>query len=357
MRKIIWLLIIILFLWNSFLMLEMDSMKRSLSLKSTQTPTIVSTTVHGYSTDLTKIISDNDAKMVEVKIVGSTLGTVRVSGYIYWQEAQKVYVGTIDVGSDPSATITVTFASGESFPASLVARDKVTDLSLLVIESDMRFDGLVVSDSDIVKKGSYVVAMGHSLVDDTTSSVSFGVISTTHKTMKVDSDGDGTSDSVMISLASDVKMTPVMNGGLVFNGSGEVVGMLSSRLSNDVNFISIVPINEIRLVFDSMIQTGDVHRLAMGLIVSDIQAMPLYTKGQLGLPLDQMNGLYVNEVLDGGLAKLSGINVGDILVKWNNEDIISFKNYRQALYSELGEYHVMVRKGDAYRDVIISGKQ
>ena len=119
-----------------------------------------------------------------------------------------------------------------------------------------------------------------------------------------------------------------------------------------------LPVNELKLIMDEIIENGSVSKLNLGLRLTAVSSMPNYLKSNFGIALDQIDGLYVNEVKSDFFGYYLGVRSGDIIIEINGSPISSIDDYIKEEYC--AEDHisvVIIRAGEIAtyeREIVIN---
>jgi serine protease Do len=223
------------------------------------------------------------------------------------------------------------------FEAELIGKDRILDLALLKIDGT-GFKALPFGDSTELKQGELVLAFGNPLGMD--NSVSLGIVSAPARQLD--------EDDPRIFVQTDAPINPGNSGGPLVDTNGRVVGMNTFILSQSGGSEGIgfaIPSNVIRYAFTSFKKDGHVHRGQIGIFVRTITP-PIATT----FNLEPDNGVLVEDVIPGGPADKSGVEIGDVLLSLGTKQI---RNVRD-LYLELYQYAI----GDTVRlDVLRDAKK
>ncbi|MCX6251702.1 MAG: trypsin-like peptidase domain-containing protein [Bacteroidetes bacterium] len=210
--------------------------------------------------------------------------------------------------------INVTLNDKRIYIATIVGADPSTDLAVIRIE-EKNLPFLTFGNSDEVKVGEWVLAVGNPF--NLTSTVTAGIVSAKARDINI----LGSQGAIESFIQTDAAVNPGNSGGALVNTKGELIGInaaIASGTGSYVGYSFAIPSNIVRKVVDDFIKTGKVDRAYLGIYYKEIDAQ--FAKDQ-GLP--DINGVYVQELVEGGAAALAGIKKGDVVVRLNNMPINS----------------------------------
>ena len=259
------------------------------------------------------------------------------SGVIYKSEGEIAYVVTNQHVIDGASGIEVTLSDGSKVEAELVGSDIWTDLAVLRMSSE-KVQGVVeLGDSDALKRGEAVIAIGNPLGLEFSGSVTSGVVSGTDRAVPVDLNGDGTEDWQAEVLQTDAAINPGNSGGALVNLAGQLIGINSMKIAtSQVEGIGFsIPINSALPVIRQLEATGEMVRPAMGITLMDLAQVPsTYREDTLNLPEDVTGGVVVSSVVEGSAAAEAGMRQYDVVVEMDGQEIRDIIDLRKHLYNE-----------------------
>ncbi|MGR3723789.1 DegQ family serine endoprotease [Abyssibius alkaniclasticus] len=248
---------------------------------------------------------------------GSALG----SGFIISADGYVVTNNHVIADADQ---IEIELFSGEVFSAELVGADPRTDLALLKIDAGFDLPFVPFGDSDVMRVGDWVLAIGNPLGQG--FSVSAGIVSARNRTLS------GNYDDF---IQTDAAINRGNSGGPLFNMQGEVVGVNTAILSPSGGSIGIgfsMASNVVSGVVDQLREFGETRRGWLGVRIQNLTPEIAESLG-----LDSVDGALVSDVPDGP-ARDAGIEAGDVILKFAGLDIASTRELvRRVAEAPVGE--------------------
>jgi S1-C subfamily serine protease len=236
------------------------------------------------------------------------------SGFVYDTEGH--IVTNYHVVAD-AESVSVALAAGGVYTATIVGMDSSNDLAVLRIEAENLPDPIPLGDSDQLRVGQFVVAIGNPFALDRTLTV--GVISALSRVIE-------SPDSRFIGQAiqTDAAINPGNSGGPLLDLQGRVIGVNAqivspSQASAGIGFA--IPVNTVHRVVPQLIARGHYPHpwLGVSLLPFEAEGARLLREAGMEVPVDK--GLLVAEVTPGGPAATAGIHAGDRVVSIGNAQI------------------------------------
>lgn len=215
---------------------------------------------------------------------------------------------------DGADHIEVTLVDGKRYPATLKGSDPKTDLALLEIDADERFPWVRFGDSDAARVGDWVLAIGNPF--GLGGTVTSGIISARGRDIQA-----GPFDDF---IQVDAAINRGNSGGPLFNTRGEVIGINTAIFSPNGGNVGIgfaIPTELASNVIDQLRDSGTVARAWLG-----VQIQPLNDDIAASLGLDSSAGALVADVVDDSPAARAGIEVGDVILRFGDENVTRVKD-------------------------------
>ncbi|MCY9693112.1 S1C family serine protease [Paenibacillus alginolyticus] len=255
------------------------------------------------------------------------------SGVIFARNGDKVRIVTNSHVVESGNQFEIVNFQGEHRKATLIGRDRITDLALL--EADGKDIKVLAEfgDSESLRAGEMAIAVGNPLGLGFSPTVTQGIISSPKRTIPVSLAREGTDyDWEMDVIQTDAAINQGNSGGPLVNIEGKVIGINSMKISDTgVEGLGFaIPINSVKPIMESLIKDHKVKRPLMGVSTQELQAF----KGTdvLKLPADVKTGVIVFDV--SGPAKEAGLKAQDVIVQLDDRKIDSTISLRKYLYNE-----------------------
>ena len=214
----------------------------------------------------------------------------------------------------PVDEIIIELMDKRRFDAEIIGFDEGTDLALLQIEAD-NLKSIKMGDSDKVRVGEWVLAIGSPFSANLSHTVTAGIVSAVGRDNVMVQGGDKYQDFIQ----TDAAINPGNSGGALLNMAGELIGINAaiisgSRSSAGVGFA--IPSNIVKKVKDDLVIKGYVVRSFLGIYMKDINE-DIYE----AMELESMQGTIIGEVVPGSPADKAGLEESDIIVGFEDQKI------------------------------------
>jgi len=227
------------------------------------------------------------------------------------------YIVTNNHVVEDASKITVTTFSGKEYTGKIIGTDPKTDLAVIKIEGD---DLPFVSwSSETLKVGNLVLAVGSPF--GLKSSVTMGIISALGR-------GNVGITEYEDFIQTDAPINPGNSGGPLVNMNGEIVGIntaIFSRTGGSEGIGFAIPVDIVKDITNSLIQTGRVVRGWMGIA---IQEMTPALAESFQLPDIHQGGVLISEVHENGPSAKSGLKRGDVILEYRGEKLKDVNHLR-----------------------------
>ena len=211
-----------------------------------------------------------------------------------------------------ASEIEITLNNKKTYKAKLIGTDTKMDIALLKIDTDVKLPYSSFADSDNVKVGEWVLAVGNPY--NLTSTVTAGIVSA--KARNLDTNG------MQSFIQTDAAVNPGNSGGALVNTHGELIGintMISSQTGSYVGYSFAIPSNITRKIIEDIMEFGNVQRGILGIQGGELNGI---TSKELGIK--ETEGVYVKKVDRNSGAEKAGLMNGDIIIKLDRQNVSTF---------------------------------
>lgn len=215
-----------------------------------------------------------------------------------------------------ASNLEVTLNDNRTFTAELIGTDPGTDIALLKIEGNNDFPFVPFGDSNNVKIGEWVLAVGNPF--NLTSTVTAGIISAKARDLN---QFEGSPQSF---IQTDAAVNRGNSGGALVNTRGELIGIntaITSETGSYVGYSFAVPSNNARKVIEDILEYGNVQRGILGIQVGNLNPQLTERYG-----IEETQGVFIGGIEKGSGADKAGLKEGDIIKKMDGINIRKFSD-------------------------------
>lgn len=317
-------------------------------------PTTFSTTGAEMNTDFTEAAEKTVHAVVHVKNMTVSKQPTNIFEYFQGGGQPRAVVGSgsgVIISPDGyivtnnhvianSTNLEITLNNNKTYTAKLIGTDPNTDIALVKIDSDEDFPFIPFGDSNNVKIGEWVLAVGNPF--NLTSTVTAGIISAKARDLN---QFDGNPQSF---LQTDAAVNRGNSGGALVNTRGELIGIntaITSETGSYVGYSFAVPSNNARKVIEDILEYGDVQRGILGIQVGNINPQMVEKYG-----INDTEGVFIGGIEKGSGADKAGIREGDIIKELDG--------YKVSKFADLSGYLGSKRPNDVVEVTILrNGKE
>ncbi|MCB0464208.1 MAG: trypsin-like peptidase domain-containing protein [Aequorivita sp.] len=291
-------------------------------------PTNFSATAEGMNTDFTDAADKTVHAVVHVKNTTVSRQPTNIFEYFQGGGQPRAMVGSgsgVIISPDGyivtnnhvianASNLEVTLNNNKTYTAKLIGTDPTTDIALIKIDGDDDFPFIPFGDSNNVKIGEWVLAVGNPF--NLTSTVTAGIISAKARDLN---QFDGNPQSF---LQTDAAVNRGNSGGALVNTRGELIGIntaITSETGSYVGYSFAVPSNNARKVVEDILEYGNVQRGILGIQVGNISPQVVEKYG-----ISDPEGVFVGGIEKGSGADKAGIKEGDVIKQLDGFKVSKF---------------------------------
>lgn len=291
-------------------------------------PTNFSNTAEGLNTDFTEAAEKTVHAVVHVKNTTVSRQPTNIFEYFQGGGQPRAMVGSgsgVIISPDGyivtnnhvianASNLEVTLNNNKTYTAKLIGADPNTDIALIKIDGESEFPFIPFGDSNNLKIGEWVLAVGNPF--NLTSTVTAGIISAKARDLN---QFDGNPQSF---IQTDAAVNRGNSGGALVNTRGELIGIntaITSETGSYVGYSFAVPSNNARKVIEDILEYGNVQRGILGIQVGNINPQLAEKYG-----INETQGVFVGGIEKGSGADKAGIKEGDIIKQLDGIQVTKF---------------------------------
>ena len=236
-------------------------------------------------------------------------------------DARNGYIITNNHVVEDMDNIKVKLFDKREYKAEIMGTDPKSDLAILKIESD-NLRQLKLGDSDKLRVGEWVMAVGSPFSENLSHTVTTGIVSAMGRSNIIR--GQSYEDFIQ----TDAAINPGNSGGALLNMKGELIGINTAiatggyeKSNRGVGFA--IPSNMTERIMSDLIDKGYVTRSWLGVYIQ-----PLDADAAKALEMNSRDGALVTQVVGDSPAELGGVQEGDVIIRFDNKNITDPSNLR-----------------------------
>ena len=231
------------------------------------------------------------------------------------------------VAGNRYSTCYVTLENGKVYNGNVVWSD--SDLDLAIVKINIKgLNYMNLADSDNIKVGQEVYAIGNPIGFEFQRTVTSGIISGVNRTIKIEENNKSVYMENLIQ--TDATINPGNSGGPLINTNGEMIGINSVKITSAEGIGFAIPINIIKPIIEKFVNEDKFDEAYIGIFAYDKEVIPY-----LDSSIEFENGIYVANIAVDGPARNSGLKIGDIITKIDNQEINKMSELRNYIYQKL----------------------
>lgn len=235
-------------------------------------------------------------------------------------------------GDGVADEITVTLSNKKTYKAKVIGKDPSSDIAVLKVDGN-NLPYMIYGNSDNVKLGQWVLAVGYPLTLETT--VTAGIVSAKGRAIGIN--GRQSDTPIESFIQTDAAVNQGNSGGALISTDGQLIGINSAILAPSGTYAGYsfaIPVNLVRKIVNDLIKFGDVKRPYLGISVSEEK-------------YDAGDGAHIGMVAPDGAAAEIGLKKGDIVTKINDNSISSWPELQGTIasYNSGDKVKITYRRG------------
>lgn len=248
----------------------------------------------------------------------------------------------------------ITLENGNNYDGTVVWSDSDLDLSITKINAK-NLEYVNLGDSDKIRVGETVYAIGNPIGFEFRRTVTSGIISAKNRTIKIEEDNKSSYMTDLIQ--TDATINPGNSGGPLIYPNGDIVGINTVKISTAEGIGFAIPINIIKPIIESLKSSGNFEEATIGIYAYDKEVIP-YIDSNFNVNLEK--GIYVAQITKNGAADNTELKEGDIITTIDSKELNTMNDLRKYIYSKKpgDEVKLQIKRGKISKEVsLILGKK
>lgn len=246
----------------------------------------------------------------------------------------------------------ITLENGRNYTANVVWSDANLDLSICKI-SVKNLPYATFGDSNNIKVGEGVYAIGNPIGYEFQRTVTAGIISAVNRTVRIDE--NNTSIYMENLIQTDATINPGNSGGPLINLDGNVIGITSVKITSAEGIGFAIPINIVKPIIEAYLKEDKFEEATLGIFAYDKEIVPY-----LDEKVDNIKGIYIGQVSINSPAQKSGLKIGDMITKIDELELNKMMDLRCYIYTKKPNDEVtlnIIRNGKEQKVKVTLGKK
>lgn len=246
----------------------------------------------------------------------------------------------------------ITLENGRNYTANVVWSDANLDLSICKI-SVKNLPYATFGDSNNIRVGEGVYAIGNPIGYEFQRTVTAGIISAVNRTVRIDE--NNTSIYMENLIQTDATINPGNSGGPLINLDGNVIGITSVKITSAEGIGFAIPINIVKPIIEAYLKEDKFEEATLGIFAYDKEIVPY-----LDEKVDNIKGIYIGQVPINSPAQKSGLKIGDIITKIDELELNKMMDLRCYIYTKKPNDEVtlnIIRNGKEQNVKVTLGKK
>ena len=248
----------------------------------------------------------------------------------------------------------ITLENGNNYDGTVVWSDSDLDLSITKINAK-NLEYVNLGDSDKIRVGETVYAIGNPIGFEFRRTVTSGIISAKNRTIKIEEDNKSSYMTDLIQ--TDATINPGNSGGPLIYPNGDIVGINTVKISTAEGIGFAISINIIKPIIESLKSSGNFEEAIIGIYAYDKEVIP-YIDSNFNVNLEK--GIYIAQITKNGAADNTELKEGDIITTIDSKELNTMNDLRQYIYSKKpgDEVKLQIKRGKISKEVsLILGKK
>ena len=249
----------------------------------------------------------------------------------------------------------ITLEDGTNYEGTVAWSDADLDISIVKINAK-NLSCVSLGDSDSIRVGESVYAIGNPIGFEFRRTVTSGIVSAKNRTIKIDEEDKSSYMTDLIQ--TDATINPGNSGGPLIYPTGEVIGVNTVKISTAEGIGFAIPINIIKPIIESFKNTGTFEEATIGIYAYDKEVIPYLDSSYNTINFD--TGIYVAQIIKNGPADNTELKEGDIITSIDGKELNTMNDLREYIYTKNpnDEVTLKVTRGKLTKEIkLVLGKK
>ena len=369
-KKIIIVSIFFIFVWifgfylyTTYQNIEIDQNNYTVERQQSTIKEQTVENIEEKSTNIADMIEETTQKVVgisKLKNTGSSIFTDSEeselglgTGFIVTQDGY--IVSNSHVTGEKYSKCYITLENGTNYEGTVMWADSDLDISIVKINAK-NLPYVDFGDSDSIRVGESVYAIGNPIGFEFRRTVTSGIISAKNRTIKLEEENKSSYMTDLIQ--TDATINPGNSGGPLILANGEVIGINTVKITTAEGIGFAIPINIIKPIIESFKNTGTYEEATIGIYAYDKEVIP-YLSGNYSR-INFETGIYVAQIIKSGPADNTELKEGDIITSIDGIELNTMNDLREYIYTKKPNEEVTLKiiRGKLNKDIkLILGKK
>lgn len=330
------IILIVITIYNIYVMYKNIEISTEYETQKTSLSTNYEENVDNYTKN--KVSTEEILEKTTKSVVGISKLTNTGGSILNNISSEELGLGTgIIVGSN-GYILSNSHVTGEKYSNCYVTIDENTykgtvtwsdvnlDLSIVKIQAE-NLNYIEIGDSENIKVGNKVFAIGNPIGYEFRKTVTSGIISAVNRTIKID-ENDNT-NYISDLIQTDATINPGNSGGPLINEEGKVIGINTVKITSAEGIGFAVPINVVKPVIEEFNKTGMFEEATLGIYAYDSEVAEY-----LNLKNKRNSGIYVSKIIANGPAANTELKEGDLITTIDGKKLNTINNLKEYIYTK-----------------------
>ena len=221
----------------------------------------------------------------------------------------------------------VTVDNGQTYDGKVIWAN--TDIDLAIIKVNQIFNNAIkIGNSNSVKVGENVYAIGNPIGYEFQRTVTGGIISAVNRTVKIKNE-DETYSYMSNLIQTDATINPGNSGGPLIDKQGNIIGINTIKITSAEGMGFAIPINIVKPIIEKYEKEGEFKEAYLGIFAYDGSIMPYLDKN-----INLIEGIYIEKIAEDGPANESDLKKGDIITRIDNTSVNKMSELQEYIFSK-----------------------